>query len=167
MNHCEIVVCCIKNQLWPSSTHFVVYYFSKLPSAANSPVLTTCIISDDVIEKLLTQANLFWDNWIVIKLNLLYAKLDSSSSSQSNDTVEADHCPFPSLKQSSKNPLGRGLSWACQYTVAWPLWNCYHRFSQVLYYIFSQKQVEYGSSFMTPLTPSGPRFKCDICLKIL
>ena len=99
MNHYEIVVCCIKNQLWPSSTHFVIYYFSKLPSAAISPVSTTCIISDDVIEKLLAQANLFWDNWIVIKLNLLYAKLDSSSSSQSKDTAEADlPLPFPKTK---------------------------------------------------------------------
>lgn len=103
MNHSEIVVCYIKNQLWPSSTHCVVYYFSELPSAVNSPVLTTCIISDDVIEKLLTQANLFWDKWIEIKLNLLYAKLDSSSSSQSKDTVEAD-LPFPFSKTRFKKP---------------------------------------------------------------
>ena len=138
MNHYEIVVCCIKNQLWPSSTHFVVYYFSKLPSAANSPVLTTCIISDDVIEKLLTQANLFWDNQIVIKLNLLYAKLDSSSSSQSKDTVEAD-LPLPFPKTKFKKPTWkRPILSVSIYSGMTPLKLLSSIFTGAILYIFTE-----------------------------
>ena len=89
-------------------------------------------------------------------MNLLCPKLNASSSFQSKDTVEADSL-LPSLKQGSQNTLGIGLTWACQHTVAWPLWNCFHKFSQFLYYLFSQKQVEYKVTInMTPFTRSSP-----------
>ena len=43
----------VKNQFWPSYNHFL------LSPKIDSPLLTTCIRSDDVIEKWPMQANLF------------------------------------------------------------------------------------------------------------
>ena len=87
MDHCDILFFYVKNQFWPSYNHFL------LSPKIDSPLLTTCIRSDDVIEKWPMQANLFKDNSIVIKLNLLRAKLHASSSFQSKDTIEADLPP--------------------------------------------------------------------------
>ena len=100
MNFLSFIWLQLKLTFWPSSSDFFVYYFPKLP---DSPALTTCTISDDVINKLLMQANLFWDNSIIIQLNLLCEKLHASSSFQSKDIVEAD-LPPPFHKTRFKKP---------------------------------------------------------------